>query len=311
MAAGRVTLNFHPDRWIRSGSTVAAGLLADGRYRSQWVTGISSGSRSALAGGDRHRFEQDLFGGAYDGADPAGDELPVYGAFDLLDSPFGGSPRFGSSFVVLRPHVLARTTLCVGDSYLGPRDVGTTEAPWCLLARLAEQAAAGRLLDRSLGVADLLAVLDGDRLVPSASRTLDGYVEAQVHGGVDLAADVEAIVADPSFAGTDVERDLSAAASRYGVALRWHQGSELAAAAVPPDFRGPTVVGWARRVARPDGMVDARAIGVAAPRAVADPRPGGDEPESVLQQLKYLWHAAFALGHDARPGAGLGHSVHG
>lgn len=312
LAAGRVTLNFHPDRCTRSGSTVAEGLLADGRYRSQWVTGISNGSRSALAGGDRHRFERDLFGDAYDRADPAGDELPVYGAFDLLHSPFGGSPRFGSSFVVLRPHVLARTTLCVGDSYLGPRDVGTAEAPWCLLAGLAEQAAAGRLLDRPLGVTDLLAVLDGDRsTAPSASRTLDGYVEAQVHGGVDLATDVEAIVVDPSFDATDVERDLSSAAARYGFAHRWHPGSELAADGIPPDFRGPTVVGWARRVARPDGIVDARAIGAAAPRTVDDPRPGGDEPDSVLQQLKYLWHATFALGHDARPAAGLGHSLHG
>src|SRR5688500_17412097 len=51
---GRLTLNFHPDRIGRSGLTVAAGLLADGRYRSQWVTGTSSGSRSAFAGGDRH-----------------------------------------------------------------------------------------------------------------------------------------------------------------------------------------------------------------------------------------------------------------
>jgi len=299
LAAGRITLNFHPDRVTRPGSTVAAGLLADGRYRSQWVTGISNGSRSALAGGDRHRFERDLFDGAYDGADPAAVELPVYGALDLLDCPFGGSPRFGSSFVVLRPHMLARTTLCVGDSYVGPPEVGTVAAPWCLLAGLAEQAAAGRLLDRPLGVADLLAVLDGDRSASSEARTLDGYVEAQVHGGVDLATDVEAIVVDPSFAGSDVERDLSAAAARYGFAYRWHPGSELAAGAVPPGFRGPTVVEWARRVARPDGVVDAQAIGAAAPRAVPDLRPGGDEPDSVLQQLKYLWHAVFALGHDA------------
>lgn len=297
--AGRITLNFHPDRVTRSGSTVAAGLLAEGRYRSQWVTGISNGSRSALTGGDRHRFERDLFDGAYDGADPPAVELPVYGALDLLDCPFGGSPRFGSSFVVLHPHMRARTTLCVGDSHLGPPDVGTVAAPWCLLAGLVEQASAGRLLDRPLGVVDLLTVLDGDRSASSAGRTLDGYLEAQVHGGVDLATDVEAIVVDPSFAGTAVERDLSAAATRYGIDCRWHPGSELAAGAVPPDFRGPTVVGWARRVARPDGVVDAQAIGAAAPRAVADPHPGGDEPDTALQQLKYLWHAVFALGHDA------------
>src|ERR1041385_600486 len=48
--AGRLTLNFPPHRIARRGRTVAAGLLAEGRYQSQWITGISAGSRSALPG---------------------------------------------------------------------------------------------------------------------------------------------------------------------------------------------------------------------------------------------------------------------
>ena len=297
---GRLTLNLHPDRIGRSGLTVAAGLLADGRYRSQWETGTSSGSRSAFVGGDRHGFERSLFGDAYD-SEPDEVERPVYGALDLLHDPFGGSPRFGSSFVILRVEVLDRTTLCVGDSHAGARDVGTIDAPWCLLAGLAEQAAAGTLLDRPLGVADLLALLDGPPPRDRPLRSLDGYVEAQVHGGVEIARDVEAIVLDPSFAGSAVEADLVHAADRFGVELMWNPGSELAAVDVPPDFRGPTTPELARRVARPDGIVDARAIGRAAPTVVADQRPGGDAPDSLLQQLKYLWHTVFALGHDAAP----------
>ena len=119
--SGRVTLNFHPDRAARSGRSVASGLLAEGRYRSQWSTGISNGSRSALRGGDRDRFERDLFNGAYDDADPDRDEFPVYGSFDLLHDPHGGSPRFGSCFVVLHAHVVERVTLCVGDSHWSER----------------------------------------------------------------------------------------------------------------------------------------------------------------------------------------------
>jgi hypothetical protein len=297
---GRVTVNFHPDRVAGSGSTVAAGLLADGRYRSQWVTGISSGSRSAFPGGDRHGFERALFGGAYDGADPTEVDFPVYGAFDLLRDPHGGSPRFGSSYVVLEPHVLVRTTMCVGDSHVGPADVGTADAPWSLLAGLAEQAASGALLDRPLGVEGLLGVLDGTIGPGPPSRCLDGYIEAQVHGGIDLAADVQAVVLDPSFARTDVERDLRAAAGRHGFALRWHGGSELAVGDVPVDFRGPTMPDLARGVARADGVVDAHAIGTAARRIRAGgPLPGGDPPGSDLQQLKYLWHTVLAHGHDA------------
>lgn len=52
---GRLTLNFHPDRIAVDGASVAAGLARSGRYRNQWVTWISSGGRSALLGGRRHR----------------------------------------------------------------------------------------------------------------------------------------------------------------------------------------------------------------------------------------------------------------
>jgi hypothetical protein len=300
--AGRLTVNFHPDRITRSRSTVAAGLLAEGRYRSQWATGISSGTRSAFPGGDRHRFEQALFDGAYDGADPTVVDFPVYGAFDLLRDPHGGSPRFGSSYLVLESHVISRTTMCVGDSSVDPTDVGMAETPWSLLAGLAEQAEAGTLLDRALDVDELFGVLEGSVRSRSPSRCLDGYVEAQVHGGIDLSADVRDIVLDPSYRGTDVERDIVGAAERHGFMVRWHQGSELSAADVPIDFRGPTMPDVARRVAREDGVVDACAIGRAARRlTVGEPLVGGDPPESELQQLKYLWHTLLAHGHDAVP----------
>ncbi|MEO8697038.1 MAG: DUF3626 domain-containing protein [Acidimicrobiales bacterium] len=283
----------------RSGATVSAGLLADGRYLSQWITGISSGSRSAVAGGERQRFERALFDGVYDTADPSTHEFPVYGALDLTRDPHGASPRFGSSYFVLEPHVRTRTTLCVGDSHLGPRDVGTFDAACSVLAGLVEQAAAGSLLERGLGIDDLFHMLDPGTEPAVPSRCLDGYVEAQVHGGVDLATDVEAIVLDPSFAGTDTERDIAAAARRYRFELRWHGGSRLAIDDVPPDFRGPTMSPLARRVARHDGVVDACAIGVAAQRIRIDrPAPGGDPPDSELQQLKYLWHTVLAHGHD-------------
>ena len=294
--SGRVTLNFHPDRATRSAVTVSAGLLDDGRYRSQWVTGISNGSRSAVAGGERQRFERALFDGAYDNAEPATHEFPVYGALDLLWDPHGGSPRFGSSYLVLAPHVRERATLCVGDSHLGPRDVGTFDAPWSLLAGLAEQAAAGSLLDRELGLDELFQMIESEFVSGGPSRCLDGYIEAQVHGGIDLANDVEAIVLDPSFAGTDTEQDIATAAQRYGFELRWHGGSQLGVDEVPSDFRGSTMPPLARRVAR-DGVVDACSIGIAARLVPVDrPTPEGDPPDSDLQQLKYLWHTVLAHG---------------
>lgn len=299
---GRFTVNFHPDRVARSGHTVAAGLAAAGRYRSQWVTGISNGGRSAVSGGDRARWEHELFGGAYDDADPNVVELPIYGAYDLLCDAHGGSPRFGSSYLVLRHAVFDRVTMCVGDSHADPSDLGTIAEPHALLAGLAEQAAARRLLDRSLDGSHLAAVLRGELTDPGPARSLDGYVEAQVHGRVDLTEDVEVIVVDPSFRGTDVDRDLDEVSRRYDVEVRWHGGSELHVRDVPDDFRGPTMPQLATRIARPDGVVDAHAIGVAA--ASIEPGPmlaTGDRPDSPAQQLKYLWHTVLALGDDAEP----------
>lgn len=62
---GLITLNFHPDRLLADGRTVAQSLATEGVYRSQFETGISNGGLTAYPGGDRDRWEQRMFGGAY------------------------------------------------------------------------------------------------------------------------------------------------------------------------------------------------------------------------------------------------------
>lgn len=153
-------------RWTESGLDTdpiedAEQLLAEGSYKSQWATGISAGSRSAMMGGERHRFELEFFDGAYETTDPASGDHPVYGTLDLLQDEHGGAPRFGSCFLVLGPHVRQRTTLSLGDSHLAPPDVGTFREPFAILAGLAEQAAQGRLLNRSVDGDALAQVLRG------------------------------------------------------------------------------------------------------------------------------------------------------
>ena len=99
-----ITLNFHPDARIQGELTIER-LAREGFYKSQFETGTSNGGLTAKPDGDRWGWESDIFGGAYDDADPA--LRPKYGALNFRNSMTGGSPRFGSCHLRLRPHVLA------------------------------------------------------------------------------------------------------------------------------------------------------------------------------------------------------------
>lgn len=52
-SSARVALHFHPDRPTPEGVTVAEALEGQGVYRSQFETGLSSGSVSAFPGEER------------------------------------------------------------------------------------------------------------------------------------------------------------------------------------------------------------------------------------------------------------------
>jgi len=226
----RVTLNFHPDRLVR-GEPILAVMARDGVYRSQFETGTGNGGLTAHAGGDRWRWESRIFGGAYDDTEPA--LRPKYGALDLHRRGYGAAPRFGSAHVRLAAHALERTTFCFPDSVFEPELFGTATA-----FALAEPAAA--------------AAADHD--------LLDDYVEAHVHGVVDLAQDVEALVLDPGY--------------RLGVAtLRAH-----------PDYRGPDIVALGESLAE-GGALTPRLIGEAS-------RAGGHDEQS----LKRVWHHVARFG---------------
>ncbi|MGM1059822.1 DUF3626 domain-containing protein [Saccharothrix sp. Mg75] len=221
----RVTLNFHPERVVPA--------LADGdAYLSQFVTGTGNGGLTAFEGGARWRWESRMFGGAYNSAPPR--DRPVYGGLDLRRDPYGASPRFGSSHLRLKPHVLPRTTFCYPDSVLEPEHFGVADRVGLVVAALAD-----------------------------ARDPLDDYVEAHVHGGVSVAADAEALVLDPSYRGTPVEE----AASRLPCAVEWHPGFHLHVDELRrhPDFRGPRSTALGEEIAV-DGVLTPAVVGGTAGR---------------------------------------------
>lgn len=256
----RVTLHFHPDRLV-AGRPILECLIRDGLYRSQFGTGVSNGGLTAYPGGDRWRWEQRIFGGAYDDAEA---ELrPKYGSLNYRRWRAGGSPRFGSAYLCLAPHTLARTTFCYPDSVFEPQHFGVA---W--------------------RVSTLIAMAQADTRDP-----LDAYIEAHVHGVVDLTRDVEALVFDPCYQDSAVET----VARRLGFPVEWHGGFVLTTAELRrhPEYRGSECVELGLTLAR-DGRLDPRIIGDAA-------RTGRYDE----QALKRVWHYVARFGC-REPGGGTG-----
>ncbi|HEX6871211.1 MAG TPA: DUF3626 domain-containing protein [Micromonosporaceae bacterium] len=246
----RVTLNFHPD-WITRDGPILAVLAHDRVYRSQFETGTSNGGLTAHEGGDRWRWEHRIFAGAYDQAAP--DERPKYGALNSRDRSVGAAPRFGSAHFRLAGAVLERTTFCFPDSVFDPADFGVaTRMP----------------------LIDLAHRCDHD--------LLDDYIEAQVHGVIDLARDVEALVLDPCYRDSEVER----LARSLPCPIEWHEGFRLSVTELRrhPDYRGPEYVALGESLAV-DGWLDPAILGAAA-RA-------GTHAE---QDLKRVWHYLARFG---------------
>ncbi|MEU1162753.1 DUF3626 domain-containing protein [Streptomyces sp. NPDC005921] len=257
----RVTLNFHPDR-LSAGLPILRALARDGVYHSQFVTGTSNGGLTAHPGGDRWRWESRIFGGTYDDARPA--ERPVYGALNFRRQVVGAAPRFGSSHLRLTGPALDRATFCYPDSAAEPTDFGV---------------AAGT---------HLLALAEADE-----QDALNDYIETQVHGGVRLDRDVEALVLDAGYRSTPV----ATAARRLPFPVEWHPGYRLTVAELRrhADYRGPEYAELGALIAE-KGVLDPRIIGDAA-------RTG----RYAIQDLKMVWHILARFG--APEGAGTAYTV--
>jgi hypothetical protein len=247
----RVTLHFHPDRLV-TGAPILEVMARDGVYRSQFETGTGNGGLTAYPGGDRWRWESRIFATAYDSG-PAADR-PKYGSLNFRHRLVGGSPRFGSAYLRLAAHTLARTTFCCPDSFTEPEHFG-------VVSRLSK----------------LVELAEADDQEP-----LDDYVEAHVHGVVDLTKDIEALVLDPCYRGTPVE----AAARRLTCPVGWHGGFTVTTTVLRrhPGYRGQKFVDLGLSLAH-DGLLDARIIG--------DASRTGHYDE---QALKRVWHYVARFG---------------
>ena len=112
---------------------------------------------------------------------------------------------------------------------------------------------------------------------------LDRYIEAHVHGPVSLLQDVEALVLDECYRGTQVCVD----AMKLPVRVEWHSGFRVSINTIRqfPDYRGETIVKLADTLAV-DGCVTPAILGAAAVSG-----------KYSYDDLKKVWHyvARFAI----------------
>ncbi|RKH67695.1 DUF3626 domain-containing protein [Corallococcus llansteffanensis] len=247
----RITLHFHPDVPFQGGSILTA-MRRDGGYRSQFETRTSNGGLTAFPAGARWKWESRLFHGHYDLRHDR--ERPKYGALDFRGDPYGASPRFGSSHFRLTEETLDRASFCFPDSVFEPESFGT----------------ARRM--------DLIALAEATPF----EDPLDAYIEAHVHGDLRIPGDMEALVLDPSYRGTQVEEEAQA----LGVRLEWHPGYavEVETLRRHPDYRGDDIVQLAERLAD-QAWLTPFILGRARTNAAWDP-----------QQLKKVWHCLARFG---------------
>ncbi|MCL1127527.1 DUF3626 domain-containing protein [Shewanella surugensis] len=188
-----VTINFHPDRLTDQGEPLLVVMEKEGRLKSQFETKTSNGSLSAYVGGKRWQWEHEAFNGVYDQCEPQ--ERPKYGALNYQHNETGASPRFGSAYFRLKSNVLTRTTFCFPDSFFCPEHFSTYD-----------------YVDHLINLSS-----------KSEKDVLDNYIEAHIHGEISLVHDVEALVLDPVYLGTDIEKQ----ARMLPCFLQWHSGFTL------------------------------------------------------------------------------------
>lgn len=300
----RVVVHFHPDRLTDAGLTVAESLRQTGAYQNQFESGLSNGSLTAFRGGQRDLWEARMFGGAYQQEAVQAQDRPRYGALDLSHFADGPAPRFGSCYFRLKPMVLQRCTFTDTDSVFEPTAFGTlqvfTPVLYSLLRSVEIKGGISGIYHTTVGdFLDRLSQLHAKPVQGSRhfGRTLDDYVEAQVHGPISLSQDVERLVIDPSFQGTRVGETLTLLCQENDIHLDWHGGFRVRGNTLPDEFRGPIVARLGRTLVG-DGWLDPAILGEAAAEFKRHPEQWASfgTPPEVLQYFKQLWHCLVQFG---------------
>jgi hypothetical protein len=301
-----ISICFHPYQITMDGKTVIEKLLEDGKYESQYVSHISSGSVSAFPGGERDLWENRLFMGAYHMPGVENEDRPKYGALNLLHFVDGAAPRFGSCNLVLKKETAEYCTFSFGDSSTNPKYLGTRmHFHHILYDILSETGQHKKFLD--FLDCDIVKALDmlmngTDERAPANGRELCRTVETHIHGSISLADDADCLYMDGSYKDTIIEKYITQLSCKYNIPIKWIPERRVYVEDFDDNFRGPMMRIIARRVlneasAKGD-YINAYLIGLGLKSAATASERWSDigsKPE-LLQYMKQLWHIVANYG---------------
>ena len=216
----RVTIQFNPDRKLTTGGAVIDAMIADPNYRNQFETKISGGSLGPKAGSSRDGWEKEIFRGVYHDHELIPEERPKYGGLSPLNHPAGnGGSWYGRCFFELRQDVKYRTTFTPRNSSGCKKDdVTTIDSIEVLLKQIVDN-------DPEY-LKQLFAVAKGEKV--SGTKNYSGnYIEAQTHGSVDLARDVEFVVVDKGLMSNAYGQKLQQLAEKIGATVKYTDQSKF------------------------------------------------------------------------------------
>lgn len=254
-------------------------LAKDTHYRNQFETSCTSGSSDLTK---RRSWEERLFPGIYSNSE--GRDRVKYGVLNAVKDPRGISvvgTQYGKDYLVLQG-VRLRTTFSDRDS--------------CNKGQLASCEWYAHVLEKynDLELKAVVEVALGERLYADSSvldTAAGGYKEVQIHGDLELAKHIEAVVVHPSHRGSPSDGRIRKWCTSLGVRMVYMPDS----AEVPGPVGGES-----------GGSSGSRALGAgvragrpAKEAAASAPASGGSDDVSGLWPL-WRWHAQGSAGAGLR-----------
>ena len=300
-----VTLNFHPDRLSNNGNLIIDNLRIDGEYHNQYKTGTSNGGLNPYMGGSRDKWENRLFQGAYHDGSFEMIDRPKYGGLNIRNYIDGASPRFGSCFFTMKPHIVKRCTFAFGDSNTNPSNLGTSDHFYGIVKAIFQSVRDdGKLLGKggfTIGqTVEYILSMRKDEIT-TLGRDLDNYIETHIHGKVSLPDDVDGFYIDESYVGTDIEKSAVKLTEQYDIKLRYIPKRQFPVNKIDDEWKGPLARPLAEKIDGKfggAGILDAAIIGQASCDSVTNQSNWSDigSEYDLFQNFKYLWHYVAHFG---------------